>query len=58
MLLIVRLLRTDENVSGVIRNREVCSIGGGLCSAFCSIFTMFEILLAEMIFEAIKVKKS
>ena len=32
--LIVRLLRTDENFSGVFRIGEVCSIGGGLCSAF------------------------
>ena len=44
----VRLLSTDESFSGVFRICEVCSIGGGLCSAFRSVRTMYEIILAEI----------
>ena len=45
---IARLLRTDESFSGVFRIGEVCSRGAGLCSVFCSVCTMYEIVLAEL----------
>ena len=44
----VRLLSTGENFSGVFRIGVVCSKGGGLCSALCSVCTMYEIILVEM----------
>ena len=36
----VRLSSTDESFPGVFRIGDVCLVGGGLCSAFCSVRTM------------------
>ena len=44
----VLLLSADESFSGVFRIDDVCSIGGGLCSALCSVYTIFEMTLAEI----------
>ena len=44
----VRLLSTDENFSEVLRIGDVCSIGGGLCSALISVCTIYEMILTEI----------